>query len=451
MNRDPLQAAYNAIDAECPEPNVHAAKARALMYGYHTRWKDAGWTTLEVEKEFHLPICNPDTTGRSRTFTWAGKTDAIAVNGGGGAYLVEHKTTSASDIDDPASAYYKRLSIDGQVSSYVLANWMGGQKVAGTLYDVIRRPGTGPRGIPDGGAKAKRVPKKSRRGFGDQEEIRSKGTYYGDTVNPGIDLSEENREMIGARLKYKDFSDQDKDPVLGTQAELFMYGTYWGFKTEDCPDADGKETFHLFTLRLCRDVTDNPDKYYQRRCVNRMDSDLDEYSHELWDVACSIRNARARARRLDDDEKPPERAWYRNDDACAKYNTMCQYLPLCAGGSDSESDEWEQRGATHSELDNAPKDALTYSRMKCFKNCPRLHYYRYELGIQKRRSEESEALYFGNLMHKALEAWWGCFMLPKLRETCNKCEHKDTRVETAPCGSCVDGCHFKAVANTRKG
>jgi hypothetical protein len=48
---------------------------------------------------------------------------------------------------------------------------------------------------------------------------------------------------------------------------------------------------------------------------------------------------------------------------------------------------------------------LTSSRLRCFRTCARLHHLRYVEGWTPRK--ESEALRFGSLFHKGLEAWWG--------------------------------------------
>lgn len=47
---------------------------------------------------------------------------------------------------------------------------------------------------------------------------------------------------------------------------------------------------------------------------------------------------------------------------------------------------------------------LTNSRASAFRTCARLHSYKYEQSIYP--AEEPEALAFGSLIHRALEAWW---------------------------------------------
>lgn len=51
-----------------------------------------------------------------------------------------------------------------------------------------------------------------------------------------------------------------------------------------------------------------------------------------------------------------------------------------------------------------PDKILTTSRLKCYRRCPREHRIAYDLGY--RLLIESEALRFGTLVHRALEAWW---------------------------------------------
>src|SRR5215207_4544142 len=45
----------------------------------------------------------------------------------------------------------------------------------------------------------------------------------------------------------------------------------------------------------------------------------------------------------------------------------------------------------------------TASRLRAFRACPRLHYYRYVLGAY---ASEDDAMRFGTLAHVALEAWF---------------------------------------------
>src|SRR5688572_7849557 len=51
-----------------------------------------------------------------------------------------------------------------------------------------------------------------------------------------------------------------------------------------------------------------------------------------------------------------------------------------------------------------PSRVLTTSRLKAYRRCAREHHLSYDLGF--RPVVEAEAVKFGSLMHRALEAWW---------------------------------------------
>lgn len=238
----PLTAATVALREAVPPDasdadRMMAAKALGLMEGYDARWRNAGWLTLAVEQEFHLPIVNPETGARSRTFTQAGKKDGVIEHNGrpGIAYGLEHKTTS-EDISDPNSPYYRRLAIDAQVSAYALANWQEGTRIEGTLYDVIRKPSI----------RAKKLSKAERASFV------AEGVYFGKK------FGHELRRAFAADLEI--------------------------------------ETPEMYTARLAHDTQERPDWYFQRRIVPRLDSDVLEYAQELWDVSTEIRLAAASGR-----------------------------------------------------------------------------------------------------------------------------------------------------------
>ena len=164
-----------------------------------------------------------------------------------------------------------------------------------------------------------------------------------------------------------------------------------GTQLVECPE--------LYGYRLSADIRENLDSYFQRREVPRPDHDLVEYARELWDAATEMRETRHHGRHL------------RNPDACMKFGRPCAYLGICSGYDTPESDKWEKRGDVHPELEgltsgSGGRDVLTNSRLKTWLTCRRQHFYRYELGIQ-RRDERDENLFFGHVIHKALEAWLG--------------------------------------------
>jgi CRISPR/Cas system-associated exonuclease Cas4 (RecB family) len=44
--------------------------------------------------------------------------------------------------------------------------------------------------------------------------------------------------------------------------------------------------------------------------------------------------------------------------------------------------------------------------MRTFQTCKKKHYYTYELGVERVDEEERESIWFGNLYHEALEAFF---------------------------------------------
>ena len=359
MKPFPLTAATIALrDAVPPDASeadrMMAAKAMGLMEGYDARWGDAGWVTLAVEQEFHLPIVNPNTGRRSKQFTQAGKKDGVVShpNAPENVYGLEHKTTS-EDISDPNAPYYRRLAIDSQVSAYALANLQEGVKLAGTLYDIIRKPGI----------RAKKLAKATIASF----------------VADGV--------YCGKRFH------RDLQVLFASGREL--------------------ETPEMYAARLALDCKENPDWYFQRRIVPRLDSDILEYANELWDVAQEIGAAKKSGR------------WFRNSGACMLYNTPCQFLGICSGHSSPDDPKWRKREKPHSELNIIGDNMLTYSSMQDFKTCRRKFYYRHVERIEKVDEEDSESLRFGSLLHLALEAYWSCF-IPSQE---NAGEHNSTEVD----------------------
>lgn len=138
---DRLNAALLPLEKE-PDAFTRA-RARVMIYGYHERWIDeTQWETVAVEREFQVPLVNPETGAESRTFILAGKMDLILRDRNTGEILVGEHKTSAEDVS-PGSDYWARLRMDSQVSIYVAAAAVS-DDVSGCLYDVLGKPGQKP-------------------------------------------------------------------------------------------------------------------------------------------------------------------------------------------------------------------------------------------------------------------------------------------------------------------
>ena len=138
---DRLEAALLAMVGEADPFDL--ARAQEMLRGYHARWLDEPLEVIVVECEFRAPLINPESNAPSRTFQLGGKLDVIVRDlRDGRVYKAEHKTSS-EDIG-VGSSYWKRLTLDPQISTYYAGARELGFDVAGCIYDVLAKPGQRP-------------------------------------------------------------------------------------------------------------------------------------------------------------------------------------------------------------------------------------------------------------------------------------------------------------------
>jgi hypothetical protein len=257
-----------------PDWNIERETVVRLLGGYFWRWGEMSLEHLAVEKVFEGPINNPETGGTSRTFGVSGMIDGIVLLPDGRLAVKEVKTCS-DDIADPASDYWLRLRIDQQISLYFRA----AERMAAAgelpeapqtiLYDVIRKPAIGPLLIPildENGIKIVADEKTGERIFKANGEPRQSG-------------------------------DKEKGWVLQSRRQT--------------PEEYGE--------RLTADIGANPDFYYQRKEIPRVQSDLDDFDLELWQMSRMLGDCQRFAR------------WPRNTSACIGFG-KCPYFGLCTSG-----------------------------------------------------------------------------------------------------------------------
>lgn len=286
-----LDAALVAMAGEA-DP-FERAKAEALMIGYDARWaQDYSWETLAVEQEFNTLLRNPETGRASKTWTLGGKLDLV-VRSNGRVLGGEHKT--ASDDITPGSPYWLRLRMDSQISIYYDGAAALGHQVEGFLYDVIGKPALRPSAVPvldEAGAK--------------------------------IVL-----DANGSRVRTKD-------------------GKKW---RETASSADGyvlqtrPETPEEYRDRILADIAANPNAYYQRGEVVRLESELAEARADLWQTAQAIQTARRTGQ------------YPRNPDACVRYGRTCEFFEVCTGQASLEdATKFRRLESVHPELAEQPKE-----------------------------------------------------------------------------------------------
>lgn len=219
METTPLQLALDAIGQFSDD--LITTKCRALLHGYDARWRDAGYVAEKVEETLLADLYNPDSDGgKSRTFQLAGKLDVVAKHSTR-RVLIDHKTCS-QDITDPNAPYWRQLVVEGQVSHYMLLQWLLGEKCDDAVWDVVRKPMIAPKKL----TKA------------EQKQVTSLGEYY------GIKVSEASRQSL---------------------------------------IHDERETNELYEIRLRHDcISERPEWYFQRRSIPRMDAEILEYARDVW-------------------------------------------------------------------------------------------------------------------------------------------------------------------------
>ena len=159
------------------------------------------------------------------------------------------------------------------------------------------------------------------------------------------------------------------------------------------PSEKKQESPQAFQDRVLDAIRAEPEKYYQRGNVVRLDADLREADRDVWLTAIQIREAR----RLN--------AWTRNPDACMQYGRVCDYMATCCGEAEiTDPTLYQVRVRRHTELDRATDEHLTQSSLRTYRACPRRFLYRYEMKVSSVRTRP-ESMLTGTSVHRAIE-WY---------------------------------------------
>lgn len=256
-----LAAVAGAVDA------FERVKAEEMLRGYHYRWIDEPLEVIAVEQQFEGPLRNPETGATSRTWRLGGKVDVLVRDlRDGQKRLVEHKTSS-EDIT-LGSEYWQRLRMDGQISVYYEGSSLLGHEVTGCVYDVAGTPSVRP---------SSSIPL---------------------VDDDGVKIV---HDATGARVRTKDGKKwrQTGDTELG-----------YALQTRD-------ETAEEYRTRLSESIAADPDRYFQRGVVVRLESEMDEAMGDVWQQGQVIHeNKRA--------NRHP-----RNPDACKRYGRTCEFWAVC--------------------------------------------------------------------------------------------------------------------------
>jgi hypothetical protein len=129
--------------------------------------------------------------------------------------------------------------------------------------------------------------------------------------------------------------------ALGYPADGFIYDVIAKVKLR--PYQVGKtrkeaETVDEYRERVREDIAANPDKYYQRGEVVRLEAELLEHDRELWALSQTILANRR------------EGIAPRNTDACTRYSSTCPYFAICSGEANENDSQFTRLEFKHPEL-----------------------------------------------------------------------------------------------------
>jgi hypothetical protein len=257
---DDLDAVVLAATAECADP-YESATLRALLTGYEARWRPEHDQSrvVAVEVEFRMPLSDLDSGEISAAACIGGKIDVLLADG-----IVEHKTTS--DDISAGSAYWRVLSLNTQVSTYYAGARALGVEPRSCTYDVVKKPTIKPLRIP----------------LLDEAGMRVVLDSDGDRV------------LTKDAKKWRETGDSKLGYVLQTR--------------DEAPEE--------YCARLLDDIMSDPDKYYQRGEVVRLDEEEREAARDMWSHSESVLSGTTRPR---------------NPDACRRYGSLCPYFEVCTG------------------------------------------------------------------------------------------------------------------------
>ena len=132
------------------ERSEWAVMCLTMMDGYMAHWDDSGWQVLAVEPQICRSIIHPATEeplrdSRGREWVYSGRVDVVIKDLATDLdWLVEHKTTSHTDLD----GYCTKLTFDPQIRGYAWAprsphpehsQFPDGIKPVGVIYNVLKK------------------------------------------------------------------------------------------------------------------------------------------------------------------------------------------------------------------------------------------------------------------------------------------------------------------------
>lgn len=244
-------------------------KLQAMLLGYVARWEP--WlNTVEVIAVEQRFDCIIETEFSPIVVPMAGKFDAI-IRDGEGLWVVEEKTAAST-----GDLYWRRLAIDPQCSTYFeAALQMYGEYPAGIIYMVNQKTKLSP--------------------LIRTETLRFKKCKT--TKECAGSLTVTNAEEMPVCFQCK----SRLEPYANQRVNDETPGEYYE--------------------RLLEDIQGDPEKYYQKREVPRLDSQILRAKEDMKATHEDIVRSASKTR------------WGRNPDACIASYGVCPYFDVCTGSA----------------------------------------------------------------------------------------------------------------------
>ena len=298
------------------------AKCLPLLRHYHQYYRATSrdWRIVAVEREFRIPLINPQSGRASRTYDLSGKIDLIIEVLSGpyaGYYVVEHKTSS-EDIK-LGSLYWRKLRLDDQITIYIDGARSLGYPVRGVIYDVVQRPGISPKEatpVEDRTWTQHRDAKPGKPCTGHKAAARAAAKLAGEKI-------------LVADIPYDPDCSECTPPKPEEPPRLHS-----GQRAED-------ETPEEFEERVEAAIVSDPDRYYRRpdAPIVRLEDELENMRQNIWEH-CKRLVADARS------------DWHPlSTSSCGDFHRLCDYFDLCTGdASINDRTRFRIREQSHPEL-----------------------------------------------------------------------------------------------------
>jgi PD-(D/E)XK nuclease superfamily len=214
------------------------------------------------------------------------------------------------------------------------------------------------------------------------------------TIDPQIDMYVEGCESLGKKVHgvlYDVLGKPALKPLKATPIEKREYRKD-GKLYARCRERD--ETPDEFERRCLDKIKEDPNRFYVRGTIVRLESERAESKADVWQTCTAIRDAK----RL--------KVFPRNPDSCMQWNRVCDYFEVCTNTQSIDDPvKFKVHEHEHTELGPQGNGLLTQSAIRCFRSCQRRFFYRYVMRARPLK-EPDEPLRMGTSIHRALEVWW---------------------------------------------